>query len=76
MWKPEYEKRIHVMVGNLDQNGLGLAKEEVEFIEKEIDYILHNGANVNFSIPYESIKKEKLTTKILGSTMKILAPLM
>lgn len=60
MWKPEYEKRIHVMVGNLDQNGLGLAKEEVEFIEKEIDYILHNGANVNFSIPYESIKKENV----------------
>lgn len=66
MWNPDYKNRIHVLIGDLKQDGLGLSREEVELVEKEMDYILHNGANVNFSLPYEKIKRENVeSTKFI-----------
>ncbi|WP_238861408.1 thioester reductase domain-containing protein [Clostridium sp. YIM B02569] len=57
LWNEEYKSRIFSIVGDLSKKNLGMNDHVIKFIENKIDIICHNGAAVNFSIPYENIKK-------------------
>jgi amino acid adenylation domain-containing protein/thioester reductase-like protein len=49
--------RVIVVVGDLSKRFLGLEKTRFECLAKEIDVIYHNGAIVNFTYPYTSLRK-------------------
>lgn len=71
-WKEVYSDRIHILTGNLENKRLGLGEEEIEFLKKHMNVIVHNGANVNFSIPYQEIKKANVeSTKFLLDIMAL-----
>ncbi len=56
IWKPEYEKRITVLPGSLDQPLLGLQGALFQHLSEEIDAIFHIGAFVNHAMSYEMHK--------------------
>ncbi len=47
--------RIEPIPGHLDQPNFGIDDENFNFLSENIDQIFHNGANVNFVAPYESL---------------------
>lgn len=52
----EFEKRVKVVLGDLDRFRLGLSDGDWKFLEKEIHTIYHNGALVNYVLDYESMR--------------------
>lgn len=67
LWKEDYEHRIQILCGDLSKDALGLKKAEIDNLKEKIDILCHNGAVVNFSLPYESLKKTNV-----GGTEEIL----
>ncbi len=48
--------RIEVVIGDLSQKNLGITDEEYNRLSKEISKVYHNGALVNFILPYDRLK--------------------
>lgn len=69
LWDYKYENRIKPILGTLDEENLGIDKEEYEFLANNIDTIYHNGAILNFIYPYSRLKQ----TNVLGTieTLKL-----
>jgi thioester reductase-like protein len=63
LWEDYWDTRIIVVVGNLSQPLLGLARAEFEWLAGQIDVIYHCAALVNFSFSYESLRP----TNVLGT---------
>lgn len=57
VWKAEYLARIVPVVGDLSKVRFGLNNSAFQQLAAEIDVIYHNGAQVNFIYPYESLKE-------------------
>ena len=57
LWDESFKSRIIPMMGNLSQPLLGLNPEEFQLMASQIDVIYHNGALVNFTYPYQALKK-------------------
>lgn len=58
--------RVHVICGDLSLPNLALNLTQLDFLYQRIDLILHNGASVNFMMPYASLKPSNIdSTKIL-----------
>lgn len=77
IWKPQYEKRMVALAGNLEEPLLGLKKEVFQSLSSEIDSIFHFGAFVNHAMSYEHHKKANVlgTQEILRlASMKRLKP--
>jgi FkbH-like protein/thioester reductase-like protein len=49
-------ERIEVVLGDLAYNNLGLSDGEYHRLSIEVDAIYHNGAAVNFILPYDRLK--------------------
>jgi L-aminoadipate-semialdehyde dehydrogenase len=58
LWNPAWtsDSRVEVVIGDLAQSQLGLAKDVWDRISKESDLIVHNGAAVNWMLPYSSLR--------------------
>ncbi|WP_163832494.1 non-ribosomal peptide synthetase [Spartinivicinus ruber] len=56
LWESAYNERITVILGDLNQDKLGLAEHLWEALVEEIDLIIHNGAWVNHLLPYQQLK--------------------
>jgi len=63
IWKPQYEKRIVAVAGNLKEPLLGLKMEVFQSLSAEIDSIFHFGAFVNHAMSYEHHK----SANVLGT---------
>ncbi len=63
LWKPEYEKRIGVVPGDLEKELLGIEAKRFESLAAEIDSIFHIGAFVNHALPYQKLR----AANILGT---------
>ena len=48
--------RVQPVVGDLARARLGLSKETFDILGNQIETIYHNGANVNFTFPYQALK--------------------
>lgn len=57
IWKPEYEDKIRIVLGDLTQPKLGIDEELYEYLLKNIEVIYHMGSDVSYVKPYEHIKK-------------------
>lgn len=57
VWKDEYRSRIIAVSSDLSKPHLGLDNTTFSSLCDNVDIICHNGASVNFSLPYEQIKR-------------------
>lgn len=64
VWKESYRNRFFAVCGNLSKEKMGLQQSEMDMLADTIDIICHNGAEVNFSLPYYQIKQ----TNVLGTS--------
>ncbi|MEU2613188.1 amino acid adenylation domain-containing protein [Micromonospora sp. NPDC007271] len=55
-WDDRFERRVHAVCGDLAKPLLGLSPSDFEDMARIIDTIYHNGALVNFSMPYSALK--------------------
>lgn len=53
LWKPEYERLLNPVVGDLSQPLLGLCEVVFDELANRIDAILHSGALVDWMLPLE-----------------------
>jgi len=67
LWRPEYEQRLAVLLGDLSEPRLGLAQPVWEELARSVDVIYHNGSTVNFAAPYERLEKSNV-----GGTREVL----
>ncbi|WP_036486324.1 non-ribosomal peptide synthetase [Myxosarcina sp. GI1] len=57
LWKAGFNNRIIPVIGDLSQPLLGLSQSKFQQLATQIDDIYHNGALVNFTYPYQTLKK-------------------
>ncbi|MCX4028170.1 amino acid adenylation domain-containing protein [Endozoicomonas sp. SM1973] len=56
LWQASYSDRIIVVLGDLNQERLGIVDSLWESLAEAIDLIVHNGAWVNHLLPYQQLK--------------------
>jgi L-aminoadipate-semialdehyde dehydrogenase len=56
LWRAEWQSRIQVVVGDISKTNLGLTKEDWEQVAQVADVIIHNGAQVNWMLPYSRLR--------------------
>lgn len=52
--------RVVPVLGDLSQRQLGLSQSDYEFIQEHIDLLLHNGAWVNYAVPFSASKNTNI----------------
>lgn len=55
-WQPSFAQKLHVVVGCVDKEYLGLTRDDFFTLAKQVDLIIHNAANVNFVAPYHYLR--------------------
>ncbi len=60
-FKEEYVQYIEPVTGDLNEDLMGIDPEEYTRLCEDIDLVIHNGALLNFILPYESLKKTNVT---------------
>lgn len=61
-WQEAWQRRLHIVDGDVTLPRLGLDDHLYESLAREVDAILHGAAHVNFIYPYEALR----TTNVLG----------
>ncbi|TGJ81173.1 hypothetical protein E0Z10_g7591 [Xylaria hypoxylon] len=56
LWSPEWLSRIEAVVGDISRPSLGLLKDTWQRLSNSVDLIVHNGAQVNWMLPYSSLR--------------------
>lgn len=58
LWSPEWisSSRLEVVVGDISKPQLGVSKDVWERLANEVDLIIHNGAMVNWILPYHNLR--------------------
>lgn len=67
LWNDSYEQRIIPVKGDLALENLGIEHGKFEVLAREIDFIIHNGALVNFIYPYHPLKPVNV-----GGTLEVI----
>ncbi|MGW5688526.1 amino acid adenylation domain-containing protein [Nonomuraea sp. NPDC003754] len=55
-WDDRFDRRVKAVNGDLGRPLFGLSPEQFDDLAKLVDVIYHNGALVNFSMPYSALK--------------------
>ncbi len=55
VWNPVYHDRMNIVLGNLEKNNLGLAKQDWFYLADTVDLIFHGAAVLNFIYPYQKM---------------------
>ncbi|MBE9169348.1 thioester reductase domain-containing protein [Pleurocapsales cyanobacterium LEGE 06147] len=73
LWDESFSQRIIPVIGDLSEPLLGLSKSEFHLLATQIDVIYHNGALVNFTYPYPTLKKPNVlgTQEILRLASRV-----
>lgn len=58
LWSPAWtaSSRLEVVVGDISQPQLGLPQNTWDRLCNEVDAVIHNGAQVNWMLPYSSLR--------------------
>ncbi|KAK5449593.1 large subunit of alpha-aminoadipate reductase [Exophiala xenobiotica] len=58
LWSPSWTQssRLEVVVGDISKDHLGLSQETWDRMADEVDVVIHNGAQVNWMLPYSSMR--------------------
>ncbi|KAH8899957.1 L-aminoadipate-semialdehyde dehydrogenase large subunit [Thozetella sp. PMI_491] len=64
LWSPAWEKQLEVVTGDIAQPRLGLAQSDWDHVANDADFIIHNGAQVNWMLPYSSLRAANVLATI------------
>lgn len=56
LWSPEWSSRIEAVVGDISKPSLGVSGDTWNRLSDSLDLIVHNGAHVNWMLPYSSLR--------------------
>lgn len=56
VWSDDFASRLSVVTGDISKPELGLTKEVWDRLAGEVDVVIHNGAQVNWMLPYSSMR--------------------
>ena len=56
LWREEWSSRIDVVPGDISKPQLGMSTGDWDRLAQEVDSIIHNGAQVNWMLPYSSLR--------------------
>ncbi|KAF2864941.1 L-aminoadipate-semialdehyde dehydrogenase large subunit [Massariosphaeria phaeospora] len=56
LWRESWRSRIAVVVGDISRPKLGLSSEDWDRVARKADIIIHNGAQVNWMLPYSILR--------------------
>lgn len=56
VWDPSWGSRLSFVTGNLGEPRLGLSEAEFKQLSRDINVIIHNGAQVHWVYPYSNLK--------------------
>jgi L-2-aminoadipate reductase len=58
LWSPAWiaSSRLQVVVGDITKPQLGLTEDAWDRLGNEVDLVIHNGAQVNWMLPYSSLR--------------------
>jgi thioester reductase-like protein len=56
LWNPAHADRLVAVPGDLGPARFGLSTETFEALAHRVDLVIHNGASVNFVLPYAKLK--------------------
>ncbi|KAM6521077.1 large subunit of alpha-aminoadipate reductase, variant 2 [Fusarium solani] len=58
LWSPSWTStnRLEVVVGDISKPRLGLLEETWDHLSNTVDLVIHNGAQVNWMLPYSSMR--------------------
>ncbi|KAE8146888.1 hypothetical protein BDV25DRAFT_143253 [Aspergillus avenaceus] len=78
-WKPEYEARIEIWVGDLEQSRLGLGDSQWRRLSGRatmgnVDAIIHNGAVVNWNMDYDKLRAPNVLSTVQLLEVAVLSP--
>jgi thioester reductase-like protein len=60
LWKNEFETRLAIVIGDLSKYQLGMTENDWKELSRKINIVYHNGAKVNFLMPYSLLEKENV----------------
>lgn len=64
IWSQSWRSRLECVIGDLKQPRLGLASEDWEKVANEAEIIVHNGAQVNWILPYDSLEASNVISTL------------
>ncbi|KAH6996128.1 aminoadipate reductase [Ilyonectria sp. MPI-CAGE-AT-0026] len=56
LWRPEWSFRIEAVVGDISKPSLDVSQDTWNRLSDSVDLIIHNGAHVNWVLPYSSLR--------------------
>lgn len=56
VWDPSWGSRLSFVTGNLGEPRLGLSEAEFKQLTRDINIVIHNGAQVHWVYPYSNLK--------------------
>lgn len=68
LWREEWSSRIEVVPGDISKPQLGMSTQDWDRLSQEVDLVIHNGAQVNWMLPYSSMRSANVL-----STMECVA---
>ena len=63
-WKDSWEDRIECVTGDLEKPNIGIKFPVWQRLSQEVDAIIHNGARVNWVLPYTALKAANVNSTI------------
>jgi L-aminoadipate-semialdehyde dehydrogenase len=56
LWRYDWSSRLEVVTGDISKPLLGMSQDDWDRVANEADIIIHNGAQVNWMLPYSSMR--------------------
>ncbi|KAI4123121.1 MAG: hypothetical protein LQ341_007233 [Variospora aurantia] len=56
LWSDAWRPRLRAVSGDIDLPKLGLSQNDWDMVAREADIVVHNGAHVNWMLPYSSLR--------------------
>ena len=65
-WDDEWRtnQRVQVVPGDIAKRGLGMTEKDWTFVAQSADVVLHNGAQVNWMLPYSSLRAANVLSTV------------
>ncbi|KAB5522053.1 hypothetical protein GE09DRAFT_1154961 [Coniochaeta sp. 2T2.1] len=64
LWSPTWSSRIEVVTGDISKPNLGLTQPIWERLADTVDLVIHNGAQVNWMLPYSSLRAANVLSTV------------
>jgi len=64
IWSDDWRPRLEAVTGDISKPNLGLSQADWDRVANEADAIIHNGAQVNWMLPYSSMRAANVLSTV------------